>query len=117
MKRKRLKEAMLCICMLCVLISAALPAYAVEGTTYTYTLSMDRSKLITTMDAYLPAGTYLSEIGLSSPEDLFLKGRDLYIADTGNKRIVICSLDTGEIDTFGETELKKPTGISVDGNA
>ena len=116
MKRKRLKEAMLCICMLCVLISAALPAYAVEGTTYTYTLSMDRSKLITTMDAYLPAGTYLSEIGLSSPEDLFLKGRDLYIADTGNKRIVICSLDTGEIDTFGETELKKPTGISVDGN-
>ncbi len=116
MKRKRLKEAMLCVCVLCVLVSAALPAHAVEGTTYTYTLSIDRSKLIPTMDAYLPAGTYLSDIGLNSPEDLFLDGRDLYIADTGNKRIVVYSLDTGEINTFGETDLKKPTGISVDGN-
>ena len=54
------------------------------------------------MDAYLPAGIYLLEAGLNSPEDLFLCGRELYIADTGNKRIVVYSMDTGEIDTFGE---------------
>lgn len=114
MKRKRATAALLCICLLCVFLLSALPASAVEGTSYTYTLSADRSDFIPTMDAYLPAGVFLSEAGLSSPEDLFLCGQKLYIADTGNRRIVVYSLDTGTIDTFGEGELVKPTGISVD---
>lgn len=116
MKRKRLYAAALCFFLFCVLISMTLPAHAVEGTTYTYTLSSDQTKLIPTMDAFLPAGIYLSEIELNSPEDLFLFGKDLYIADTGNKRIVVYSLETGEIRSFGESDLKKPTGISVDSN-
>ena len=116
MKRKRLTAALLCICLLFVFLLNALPAHAVEGTSYTYTLSADRSDFIPTMDAYLPAGVYLLEAGLNSPEDLFLCGRELYIADTGNKRIVVYSMDTGEIDTFGENELVKPTGVSVDAN-
>lgn len=116
MKQKRIARMFLLICAVCLALANAAPAYAIEGTSYTYTVSADQSKFIPTMDAYLPAGTYLSNIGLNSPEDMFLYGRDLYIADTGNKRIVIYSLDTGEIDTFGEADLKKPTGISVDGN-
>lgn len=113
MKRKILTSILLCLSVICVFLTNALPAYAVEGTSYTYTLSVDQSKYIPTMDAYLPAGTYLSNIGLSSPEDIFLHGRNLYIADSGNRRIVIYALDTGDITTFGEAELKKPTGITV----
>ena len=111
MKRKFAISVLLCLMCMSMLAS---PAYAVEGTTYTYTISADRTDLIHTMDAYLPAGVFLSEAGLSSPEDMFLQGDKLYIADTGNKRIVVYSMDTGEIVSFGEDVLKKPTGVSAD---
>lgn len=113
MKRKFLGRFLLCACVCCLILSISMSAYAIEGTSYTYTISSDYNKMIPTMDAYLPAGTYLSDIGLSSPEDMFLHERDLYIADTGNRRIVVYTLDSGEIEIFGEGELKKPTGISV----
>lgn len=113
MKRKFLTRAILLLYIVCIVLTNTVTVSAVEGTSYTYTLSTDQSKYIPTMDAYLPAGTYLSEIGLNSPEDMFLHGRDLYIADSGNRRIVIYSLDTGDITVFGEGDLRKPTGISV----
>lgn len=113
MKRKFLTRAILLLYIVCIVLTNTVTVSAVEGTSYTYTLSTDQSKYIPTMDAYLPAGTYLSEIGLNSPEDMFLHGRDLYIADSGNRRIVIYSLDTGDITVFGEGELRKPTGITV----
>lgn len=117
MNQKRIvRVAFLLACAVCLTLVSAVPGYAMEGTAYTFTMSADQSKLLPTMDAYLPAGTYLGGIGLNSPEDMFLDGRTLYIADTGNRRIVVCSLNTGRIETFGEEELKKPTGISVDGN-
>lgn len=113
MKRKLVTIVLACMCVMCIFLGNISPVYAVEGTSYTYTLSTDQSKYIPTMDAYLPAGTYLSDIGLNSPEDMFLHGKDLYIADSGNHRIVIYSLDTGKITVFGEEELSKPTGIAV----
>ena len=84
MKRKFLTRAILLLYIVCIVLTNTVTVSAVEGTSYTYTLSTDQSKYIPTMDAYLPAGTYLSELGLSSPEDLFLHGRDLYMADSGN---------------------------------
>lgn len=86
---------------------------AMEGTSYTYTLSRDRRQLIPTLDAYLPAGIYLSDIGLNAPEDMFLSGETIYIADSGNGRIVICNVSTGELESLGEGILQKPTGIVV----
>lgn len=110
MKSKKL-ILLACLCLLSVGIGTA---HAIEGTSYTYTMSTDRSQAIRTMDAYLPAGAYLSEAGLSGPEDIFLSGGELYIADSGNHRIVVYSLDSGEIQSFGEEELKQPTGVAVD---
>ena len=104
------------IWIVCLIMAYAVPVSAIEGTSYTYTISADQSKYIPTLDAYLPAGVYLSGIGLSSPEDMFMLDRQLYIADTGNRRIVVYALDTGEIATFGEEVLQKPTGIAVDRN-
>ena len=113
MNRKRIIRLFLFLCIFSLMLTTVSPAYAIEGTSYTYMISADEVQYLPTMDAYLPAGTYVTEIGLKNPEDMFLHGLDLYIADTGNSRIVVYSLDTGEIRTFGEKDLRKPTGISV----
>lgn len=112
--RRTLRAALLMFVATCLLMASVVPAQAIEGTAYTYTLSIDGTKFVPTMDAYLPAGTYLSEVGLRAPEDMFMDGRNLYIADSGNHRIVVYALDTGEIETFGDDALKQPTGVSID---
>ena len=53
------------IWIVCLIMAYAVPVSAIEGTSYTYTISADQSKYIPTLDAYLPAGVYLSGIGLS----------------------------------------------------
>ena len=79
----------LCCAVLGLLLAGlicVLPAHAAgENTTYTYTLSAD-DEWIRTQDAYLPGKIYLKGAGLSQPQDLFLRGGDIYIADTGNHR-------------------------------
>ncbi len=56
----------------------------------TYTRAIDRKGFfVVTQDAYLPDRTILN-IGLDEPEDMFIDENDvLYIADTGNQRIVV----------------------------
>ena len=93
--------------------AVSLPASAIESTAYTYTLAIDWNGYIRTQDGYLPGGTYLSDIGLSAPEDLYYRDGALYIADSGNARIVRYELETGELDYFGEELLDTPTGIAV----
>ena len=46
---------------------------------------------IKTQTAYEPAGTI--NLGLSRPEDLYMKDDVIFIADTGNKRILKYYLD------------------------
>ena len=60
MKQNYLRLGALLLCLVCLL---SLPARAVEGTSYTYTLSADRTKLVLTADAYLPAGIYFCRCG------------------------------------------------------
>ena len=96
--------------------TVCLPASAIESTAYTYTLALDWNGYIRTQDGYLPGGTYLSDIGLSAPEDLYYRDGALYIADSGNARIVRYELATGELAYFGEGILSSPTGIAVDGD-
>lgn len=110
MKNKRL---ILLACVFCLLLVNIGSVHAIEGTSYTYTISADGTQVIRTMDAYLPAGAYLREAGLNSPEDMFLSNGKLYVADSGNHRILVYSMDSGDIEAFGEEELKKPTGIAV----
>lgn len=86
---------------------------AIESTVYTYTRSADSFGYIRTQDAYMPGGTYLSEIGLNSPEDIYYIDGALYIADGGNGRIVRYELESGNLSYFGQGELKNPTGVAV----
>lgn len=58
--------------------------------------------------------TFDGYINLSSPSDLFIDDADnLYIADTGNKQIVILDSDKNLITSFGSDQMIKPTGIYV----
>lgn len=93
-------------------------SYASPATSYTWTIN-SRGKWTKTQDAYLPELTLL-ELDLNEPEDLFVdNNNDLYIADTGNKRIVRYSIDKNALDAVIEYDgFQSPRGIYVtdDGN-
>ncbi len=65
---------------------------------------------------YLPEGTFTTfgEDALKRPNDLFLDENDnLFIADEGNKRVVMCTSEGELIRIFGEKALKQPSGLYV----
>ena len=68
---------------------------ASENTTYTYTISVD-DEWIRTQDAYMASEIIFKDYDLSQPSDIFISGRNLYVAGSGNSRIVIYNLDTKE---------------------
>jgi len=89
-------------------------ALANENTTYTYTVSSSYDYgWVRTQDAYMPAAIYLQGT-LKLPEDMFL-GPDgfLYIADTGNSRLLIYDMTKNTSKEFGVGILKSPTGVFV----
>lgn len=101
--------------LLLLVILAPNQAEARESTAYTYTISVD-GEWIRTQDAYIPGQVYLKGFGMSKPSDLFIKDNIIYIADTGNGRIVVFNPKTNEISTIGEGVLKGPRGIFVHDN-
>jgi len=84
-----------------------------NATAYTYTISED-GQWVRTQDAYLVSTILFKDAGLKKPEDICIKGDNIYIADSGNSRIVILNKRTGIFSSFGENSLNSPTGIYVD---
>ncbi|QTH43863.1 YIP1 family protein [Cohnella sp. LGH] len=91
------------------------PVYAeLPYTTY----SSDANNWIRTPNAFVPKGVWG---GLNHPEDLFMTSRDeLYVADTGNNRIVQLDLEGHEVRTIPDptdqdpkAKLRKPEGVFV----
>lgn len=94
---------------------------------FTFTFD-DAGEPIWTQAAYLPAGVMdgfnISEknaageeeiVPLSRPEDVFVDGRDrLYVADTGNARIVVFDELGNFLRQVGKGVLSRPTGVFVD---
>ncbi len=112
------KLARLLVVMIITTFLLSAVSYASPATSYTWTRNA-KGKWTKTQDAYLPELTLL-ELDLSEPEDLFVdKNNDLYIADTGNSRIVRYSINRNELDTVIDYEgFKSPKGVYVtdDGN-
>ncbi len=98
-----------------ILVSVNIQAYASENTTYTYTISVD-GKWCRTQDAYMPGNIYMKDYGLLQPNDIFYKNKRIYIADSGNGRIVVYSLSDNSVYTVGTDVLKEPSGIFVKDN-
>ena len=124
MKHKK-SMALLCAVLVCLL--GCLQASALTGgqdmpfSTYSYS---KEGGLLKDAAAYVPyktlQGRDLGLENLNKPTDLFLDTTEqrLYIADTGNNRIVSCSLDFADvsvIDSFateeGQEGFKAPGGV------
>ncbi|ONI39509.1 hypothetical protein AN639_01565 [Candidatus Epulonipiscium fishelsonii] len=101
------------LCLACIQIFYSVPTFASGKTSYTYSMD-ENGQYVKTQDAYIPNKT-ITDLKLKNPEDLFVDDdNNLYIADTGNKRIVKYSIDTNQV--LGEIkhdEFKTPKGIFV----
>lgn len=98
--------------MAAVLAVGMLPVSAQNATSYTYTISSD-SDWVRTQDAYLTGNILLKDQQLNQPSGLFIQGGKLYVADTGNGRIVVYDLKTGACSSVGQGVLNSPTGVYV----
>lgn len=86
---------------------------ASSATTYTYSIN-SKGYLVPTQDAYLPDRTILN-IGLDEPQDVFIDENDyLFIADTGNSRIVIYDPATDTVlYEITHPDFKSPKGVFI----
>ncbi|MFO7611135.1 MAG: SMP-30/gluconolactonase/LRE family protein, partial [Clostridia bacterium] len=92
--------------------------FAAPATSYTWAFN-SKGRWTKTQDAYLPDNTFIS-LALKAPEELFIDKNDmLYIADTGNKRIVKFDVRTNKIVmVIQDSAINTPRGVFVtdDGN-
>ena len=83
------------------------------------TITVDKNgDYIETQNAYNPVMTIekIDDEILNKPLDMAIKGDKLYIADTGNKRIIVSSLDGKFLSVIGKDILEEPCGIFIAGN-
>jgi len=83
----------------------------------TYTYSSSINEIVWTQDAYLPLSIAYDLAGetLTTPSDITIDANDIiYVADTGNSRIIRYNLKDDVVLSFGEGILNQPTGVHVD---
>ncbi len=116
-KLKRLSVLALVLVMAAALF---LPMAAMADTPYvTYTIN-GYGQIRQTQTAYLAYATitkFGEEVTLTAPSDICIASDGhMYIADTGNARIVVGTLDGELIKTVGEGTLVSPRGVFVTDN-
>ena len=88
-----------------------MPAFASQATSFTYTTD-DKKELVRTQDAYLPDRT-ITNLHLVQPSDIFIDEENImYIADTGNKRVLAFELDTEKV-LFEMRNTEDGSGIEI----
>jgi len=79
-------------------LSPGLAVSADSATSATYSIDLD-GYFYRTQNAFLPSLT-MSDLKLSNPSDIFSRGDELYIADTGNRRIVVYDIRVDMVRTI-----------------
>lgn len=96
------------------------PALAYATAPYETETVGPESQLVPTQTAYEPIGKIvLSDTvfgSLNNPEDMAVSNDILYVADTGNKRVVKTNLKGEPLAEIGKGLLQNPTGVAVDDN-
>jgi len=114
MKKNNLIQKILCLSAVALMaLQIPMQVSASQATSYTYASDEDMN-WERTQDAYLPDKT-ITELGLSAPEDLFIDENNmLYIADTGNRRVIKYDINNGQVAGILEnSELAGPRGVYV----
>ncbi|MHB1453476.1 MAG: hypothetical protein ACYCYM_05920 [Saccharofermentanales bacterium] len=91
---------------------AASASAATQSTGYTITQTITGQEAIS-QDAYVPTAMYLN-LELGQAEDLYILDDIMYIADTGNGRILKIELGTGKLTEIGLDLLDSPKGVCAD---
>lgn len=114
--KKKIVASLLVLLILTLTLSTMVTASPATSYTWTFNAKGNWTK---TQDAYLPELT-LIDLELDGPEDLFIdKDNQLYIADTGNSRILKYNIDKNAVELIlDDKALKSPKGVYVtdDGN-
>lgn len=87
-----------------------------DSTYKTFTEDSKRG-YVNTQDAYKPISSIekVEGLQLKEPADIFIDSEDrVYIADTGNKRIIVTNKEGKLLQVIGEGILNAPTGVFVD---
>lgn len=110
---RKLKLMIIFILSITLVFGISFETQAASATSYTMTINA-KGRYVRTQDAYLPDKT-ITVLGLSNPQDMMFGQDDLlYIADTGNRRIVVYNTVNNTVDqiithpTFGQ-----PKGVFV----
>ncbi len=113
MNMRKLKWILVIILALTLTFGFHLSSDAASTTSYTMTINA-KGRYVRTQDAYLPDKTIVN-MGLSSPQDMMFGDNDLlYIADTGNRRIVVYNTVTSTIDQeITHDDFGQPKGVFV----
>lgn len=108
--------AFLTFIILAITFSTVTEIEASSATTYTRALDK-KGFFVVTQDAYLPDRTIL-DLELKNPEDIFIDEDDnLFIADTGNRRIVVYDPSIDEVLYVIEyAEFRSPRGVFITKN-
>ena len=106
-----MKKVWVILLLIAGLLAADTPVEA--GSPYTTWTVGPAGFLWQTQDAYTPLDQI--DLPVSGPEDMFLApDGSLYVADTGNGRIVKLDTDFQIAAEFGQGILQSPTGLFVD---
>ena len=110
-----MKKRLFKLAIIFTFIFALLPTTVHADVPYkTFTVDGERN-FIETQTAYVP-DSRLVQFGdelLKQPSDFKVHEGHLYIADTGNKRILITTLKGDVVNIMGEDILEKPVGLDV----
>lgn len=107
------KALILTIVIYNILLAPATALAEVPYKTYTHD---GYHNLIETQAAYMPdkSITKIGDTSLSAPRDMKVTDDgEIYIADTGNRRILICDLEGNYIGEYGSDVLVYPSGVHV----
>lgn len=110
-----LKRIILCLLTILLLSGETIPVLAGDAPYKTFTMD-GYGNVMQTQTAYLPYETIakFDEEAMKNPNDLCLtEDGEIYVADTGNKRIIVGNLEGNLIKTVGEGILQTPMGVFV----
>lgn len=110
---RKLKNILVLLTFIFILTTPTLVAAATPYKTYTVDGYGDVTE---TQTAYSPDKviTKIGDYSFSTPQDMVVTDDGyIYVADTGNQRILVSDLDGNYVKTVGDGDLVTPTGIFV----
>ncbi len=113
----KIAKRFLVLAVMCVLVLSMMGPVTVSAETPYVTYTIDGyGSIRQTQTAYLAHST-ITKFGdqvLSAPSDMMVTDDGLiYVADSGNKRIIVGTLDGELVKIIGEGTLKNPMGVYV----